>query len=452
MKKRGSKYSRIGLLAALLLPGFLMAQDTTRVTRHEFSVQQAVDYAHKNNVQVKNALLDVQIQSETNREVTAAAYPHLSASGTLTYNAKLPVSLIPAEFLGGTPGTYQELAFGTKWNAMGGLSINQVLFDGQVFVGLQARNTVLDFSRKSVEVTEEMIKSNIYKIYYQLAVAKQQIQLLDSNIRLAEKLSHDTKVIYDNGFTDKLSVDQTNVTLANLKTDRQKVLNQVANGYLGLKILMGMPVKDELVLTDEVSPEMIREGALEMDGYKYEDRKEFQYAQLGIRLREYDIRRYKLAKLPTLNLTGYYNKNAQRNDFDFFKGGRWFDISAFSLNLNIPIFSGFANNARIQRAKYQLQQSQNEIDNLKLNIDQQVEVARNNYRSAVATVDAQQRNMTLAQTVYAQTKKKLEEGLTDQSSLETARVQLQAAQTNYISALYDAMVAKVDYLSATGKL
>ena len=452
MKKRGSKYGSVALLALFLAPAFVMAQDTVKVQRHEFSVQQAVEYAHKNNVQVKNALLDVQIQGETNREVTAAAYPHLSASGSLTYNAKLPVSLIPAEFLGGPPGTFQELAFGTKWNSTGGLSINQLLFDGQVFVGLQARSTVLDFSRKNVEVTEEMIKSNIYKIYYQLAVAKQQIQLLDSNIRLAEKLSHDTKVIYDNGFIDKLSVDQTNVTLANLKTDRQKVLNQVANGYLGLKILMGMPVKDELVLTDEVSAEMIREGALEMDGYKYEDRKEFQYAQLGIKLREYDIRRYKLAKLPTLSINGYYNKNAQRDKFDFFKGGRWFDISAFTLNLNIPIFSGFANNARIQRAKFQLQQSQNEVDNLKLNIDQQVEVARNNYRSAVATVDAQQRNMSLAQTVYAQTKKKLDEGLTDQSSLETARVQLQAAQTNYISALYDAMVAKVDFLSATGKL
>ena len=32
--------------------------------RHEFSVKQSVDYAVKNSVQVKNALLDVQIQEQ----------------------------------------------------------------------------------------------------------------------------------------------------------------------------------------------------------------------------------------------------------------------------------------------------------------------------------------------------------------------------------------------------
>ena len=44
------------LAAALLLATAVQAQ------RHEFSARQAADYARQNNVQVKNALLDVQIQ------------------------------------------------------------------------------------------------------------------------------------------------------------------------------------------------------------------------------------------------------------------------------------------------------------------------------------------------------------------------------------------------------
>ncbi|MEJ0103756.1 MAG: hypothetical protein WDO19_14895 [Bacteroidota bacterium] len=63
-----------------------------------FSVQQAVDYARKNNMQVKNALLDVKIQEQTNREVTGTALPQINGSGSLVYNAKLPVSLVPAEY------------------------------------------------------------------------------------------------------------------------------------------------------------------------------------------------------------------------------------------------------------------------------------------------------------------------------------------------------------------
>src|SRR6478736_738704 len=84
---------------------------------HALSVQQAQEYAKKNNVQVKNAMLDVQIQEQTNRELTGTAYPQLKASGSMTYNAQLPVSLVPAEFFGGQPGTYQKVAFGTRWNS-----------------------------------------------------------------------------------------------------------------------------------------------------------------------------------------------------------------------------------------------------------------------------------------------------------------------------------------------
>jgi outer membrane protein len=159
----------------------------------------------------------------------------------------------------------------------------------------------------------------------------------------------------------------------------------VENGYMGLKLLMGMPVTDELILTDSLSYDQVKDGVLEASTFQYSDRKEYQYADLGIRLGEYNVRRYKLSQYPTLNLNGYYNKNAQRNSFDFLKKGDWFDISAFTLNLNIPIFSGFANKARIQKARYELQQSINQRDYLKISIDNDIAVAKNNFRSAIAT-------------------------------------------------------------------
>jgi outer membrane protein TolC len=426
--------------------------DSTQSARHEFSIQQAVDYARKNNVQVKNALLNVQVQQQTNREVTSAALPQVSASGSFTYNAKLPVSLVPAEFFGGQPGTFEKIAFGLKYNSTAGIQLNQLLFDGQVFVGLQARETVLKFQQKNVEVTEEMIKTNIHKIYYQLVVSRQQIDLLNANIDRFEKLLKDTRIIYENGFAEKLDVDKVNVALTNLQTEKIKALNQIDNGYLALKLLMGMPVSDELVLTDSITYDQVKEGVLEVNGFQYSDRKDYQYADLGIKLGEYNVRRYKLSKYPTLSLNGYYNKNAQRNEFNFFKNGDWFNISAVTLSLNIPIFNGFANNARIQKAKYELQQSINQREYLKISIDNDIMVAKNNFRSAIATLDFQKKNMELAENVYMQTKKKYEAGTGSQTEINTAQTDLKTAQTNYISALYDAIIAKTDFLKATGKL
>lgn len=448
----GKKWKWQWLLLACW-PVALMGQQASAPERHEMSIQQAIDYASRHNVDVKNALIDLQIQQQTNREVTGSAYPQIAASGSITYNYKLPVSLVPAEFFGGTPGTFEELAFGVKWNATGGVTINQLLFDGQVFTGLQARKTLIEFQEKNVEVTEEAIRTNIHKIYYQLVVGKTQIELIDANIERLNKLKSDTRIMYDNGFAEKLDLDKLDVQLANLQSEKTNALNQISNGYLGLKVLMGMPVHDQLVLTDTLDAELIREGVLEASQFDYSQRRDFQYASLGLRLREYDIQRYKLAKLPTLSLNAYYNKNAQRDEFNFFKSGQnWFNISAVTLNLNIPIFSGFSANARIQKARLNLQRSLNSQEALKLKIDSEVKTAQNNFAAAISNLDYQKRNMELAESVYNQTKKKFEVGTGSQTEINASQTDLKSAQTNYINAMYNAIIAKIDFLKATGKL
>jgi outer membrane protein len=475
MKIRRSNWAVL-LLAVAILPIITQAQgqpgDTSR-KRHELSVQQAVDYARKNNVRVKNALLDVKRQEQVNREVTSNAYPTISGNLGTTYNPNVATQVIP-NFIG--PATYQVLVdegvqngqgqpiimpndfgfiaaqFGTKYSAIAGISLSQILFDGQVFVGLQARKSILDFSRKNVEVTEENIKANIHKVYYQLVVGRTQVELLDSNISRLQKLLSDTRAIFDAGFAEKLDVDRVNVQLTNLQTERTRVLNTISNGYYGLKVLMGMPVQHELILTDTLSDAQIKEGILENIAYNHADRKEYQYAELGKKLNEYNVRRYQLSQIPTVTLNGNYAKNAQRDKWNFFGKGDWFTISSVSLNVNVPIFRGFYTKAKIEQARIDVQKSQNDIDALKLQIDSEVETARNNFRTAIATMDNQRRNLDLATLVYEQTKKKYEVGTGSQTEINTAQTDLKTAQTNYITALYDAIIARTDFLKATGKL
>jgi outer membrane protein TolC len=281
---------------------------------------------------------------------------------------------------------------------------------------------------------------------------KKQVELIDANIGLLEKLSKDTRIIYENGFAEKLDVDKVSVQLTNLQTEKRKVLNGISNGYYGLKMLMGMPIQDELVLTDSLSHDQIKDGMLETAAYSHEDRKEFQYAQLGKQLNEFNIRRYKLSQLPTVTLNGNYARSAQRDDWNFFGKGEWFKISTINLNINVPIFNGFYTKSKIQQARLELQKTENQIEALKLSIDNEVAVARNNFRSAIASMDFQQKNMELAENVYQQTKKKYEIGTGSQTEINSAQTDLKAAQTNYITALYDAIVARIDFLKATGKL
>jgi outer membrane protein TolC len=419
---------------------------------HQFKLDDCVVYAQKNNVQVKNALLAIDAQVQTNREIGAAAFPTVMTSTSVMDYTKIPTSLLPAQIFGGAPGTFIPVQFGTKFNANYGANFSQLLFDGQVFIALQARNTSLEMQRKNAALTEENIKANIYKIYYQLSASRTQLNILDANIERLSKLAHDAEVMYKNGFAEKLDVDKVNVQLNNLQTEKLKANNAVAIGYMGLKMLMGMPVKDSLVLTEAINEKDLTGDVLVENEFQYALRKDFQYLTTLKKLSEYNVKRYQLSNLPTVSVSGAYTKNAQRSKFDFFEGGNWFTTSFVNLNVSLPIFNGGATMARIRRTKIELEQVTNQMEAMKNNIDNEITQAKLNYISSVATVQFQKKNMQLAETVYAQTRKKFETGTGSNTEISASQADLVAAQNNYMNALYSALIAKVDFLKATGKL
>lgn len=444
-----TKHQKPKLLFGLLFCGLL--QTGMAQTVHSFSAKQAADYAAQHSAKVKNALLDIKIQEQTNRDITAAAFPQISAGGTFQDYLEIPTSLLPAEIMGGPAGTYIPVKFGTKYNASGSIDVQQLLFDGQVFVGLQARNTVLAMATKTAEVTGEQIKANVYKLYYQLVVGRQQITSLDANIARFEKLLADVKEIYKNGFAERLDVDKVQVQLSNLKTEKLKAENQLKIGNAGLKFLMNMPQKDSLVLTDVLTEDELKANILEEE-YRYQDRKEHQLLSLALKANEYNVRRYKLSRIPTLAAFGSYQKNAQRSKFDFFKGGDWFTTSLVGLKLNIPIFDGMSKRSKLRTAELDVQKIKNNLEELENNIDTDIAASRWNMKSALTTIDEQKRNVELAEKVYNTTKLKYEQGLGDNQEIYNAQTELKVAQNNYYSALYDAINAKIDYQKASGKL
>jgi hypothetical protein len=449
-------------------------QSSMAQTKNEFSVKQAVDYGVKNAVQVKNALIDIKIQEQTNREITAAAFPQINGSVNTIHYFNVPVQSIP-NFI--APATYSvlqkegvkngtgntitmpnggnfgnlPLQFGTPWTSSAGLDFSQLLFDGQVFVGLQARSAAMELSKKYSEVTAEQIKANIYKVYYQLVVGKSQLGSLEANIERFKKLLHDTKEIYKNGFAEKLDVDKLVVQLNNLTTEREKVINQLYVGNAGLKFLINMPQKEELVLTDSLTESELKSNIME-ESINYADRKEIQLLTLASKMNGYNVKRYNLSRIPTVAAFGSYSKNAQRNAFNFFDKGDWFTTSLIGLKVAVPIFDGFARRSKIAGAKFALDKTNNSLAQAKEMMDYEVIQARTKMKSAILTADVQKQNIQLAEDVFRITQKKYTEGLGSNQEIYNAQTELKVAQNNYYGALYDAISAKIDYLKAAGKL
>src|SRR5436190_21928027 len=113
------KNLRITLLLFLLTFKSIAQQKSD--TTFSFSIKEAIDFALINQKDVVNASIDVDISKYKVKETVGIGLPQITGNFDVKDYEKLPVSLIPAEFVGGEPGTFAPLQFGTRWTATAGI-------------------------------------------------------------------------------------------------------------------------------------------------------------------------------------------------------------------------------------------------------------------------------------------------------------------------------------------
>ncbi len=435
--------------------------------KYQLKVKDAVEMALTNLSDVKNAAIDVEIQQAQNREITGQALPQLTGSASLSHYLLLPKilfpqsqqgiydvlikeNLLPANVKVPTP-TLQEVSFFQPWNTSAGATLSQLLFQPDVFVGLQARKTALNVSKANLELIKERVKDSAYRRYYAILIAEKQAQFLKTGITRLQKLYHDDSIMFVNGFAEKLDLDKVQVQLTNLQTSYTILNNSIALAYAGLKFAIGISQKDTVIIREGLSTAEVKSRILEGD-FKYEDRKEIQVLAYSRELQRLDVKRNKLGALPTISTSISYVVQGQGQKFITDNNTIWLKNSLVGMNLSLPIFSGFQRKYKLEQAKLKLEKVDNSTDYIKQVIDLQQTVSRESLKSAILNLDAQDRNLQLAESVYNTTKKKFESGVGSSFEVLQSDSDWQTAQSNYFTSLYNAIIAKISFLSALGKL
>jgi outer membrane protein TolC len=421
--------------------------DTTRM-----SLQQCIDYALANQVNIRNARLDEEISMRHTQEVTGLALPQIDASLDVTDFLKLPTSLIPAEFFGGEPGTFAAVQFGTQWNATASLQASQLVLDGRYFLGLKAARALADLSSLDVHRNEIETVEAVMKAYLSSLIAERRLQQLDVNITRFKKLFEDTKALYQAGFVEKLDVDRITVNYNNLITEKGNVERLTALSSLVLKFQMGMDVNRGIFLTDSIGEDNF-EAVLQNSGTPdLNNRVEYQQLLTGKSLAQMDVQQYNIGYLPSLYAFGSLSYQAQREEFNFFNNGRWYSTGLIGLKLSLPIFDGLQKARQVQQARLSLQKSENNIENFRNAMNLQVSSAEANMQNAISRLTSQKSNLDLAKEVVDISRKKFELGAGSSLEVTDAEGSLKDAETNYLSALYDAWIARIDLQKAFGSL
>ncbi len=449
--KRTPRIKIIGLLALAVLLGALPTRAQT-----PYTLEAAVDYAIKNNLNIKNTQLDARSAESRIGEIRATGLPQIGIQGGFNYNAIIQRVFLPAQFADpNAPADSPPIAaqFGVKFSGSIGASVNQLIFSGSYLVGLRAAATYRELAQKNVIQSKVAVAEAVTKAYYSAQVAVERAKVLDLNIERLDTLMRDTRTTYEAGFVEKIDVDRLEVQLNNLKTERQNVQNLIELSYTLLKYQMGMSLTDQIILTDIVNEDSVNSLPTPINNaVDYSNRIEYSVLDTQGKLAELDIQRIRAGYLPTVSAFASYGHNNGRNGFVDLFSSKWFNNSVIGLNLNIPIFDGLTKKYQLQQAQVTSEKVRVGRDLLSQSIDLQVQQSNITLTNSLQTLSTQQRNVDLAEEVVRVTKIKYQEGVGTNIEVINAESSLKEAQTNYFAALYDVLISKVDLSKARGKL
>jgi outer membrane protein TolC len=420
-----------------------------------FSLKQAVDYAITHQVQVKNSQLDLQNANAKINEIKAIGLPQVNGSVALTNNIVLQRVFIPAKIFNPAAAEGELIAakFGVENSGFANVSLSQLVFDGTYLLGLKASSVYKDLAVKSVTQSKQQVAENVTKAYYGILVNEKRLALLSLNVSRLDTLLKETRALNKQGFVEKIDVQRLDVQANNLRTELENVVRLQELSFSLLKFQMSYPMDEPIRLSESLDQVELSTFNLNPKGeFSYANRIEYSILQTQENLAELDYKSIKAGYLPRLLLNANYGYNAGANAFGDLMTKQWFDNSAITVSLQIPIFDGYSKKYKAIQSQNNLQKVRQSFDLLKSSIDMQRSQASITLKNALESMKEQKANLDLANEISRVTRVKYQNGVGSNLEVLNAESSIKESQANYFTALYNALIAKVEVEKANGTL
>jgi len=422
----------------------------------ELTMKEALEYAVENNPTTKNARLELLISKATVRETTAQGLPQINGSYNLDFNPRIPVVFLPNQPPFGDPTNPSDVIparFGVSYSSGLGVNFTQMIFDGSFFVGLRAAKTLQELTNRDLLKAEVDVLEIVKKAYFGVLVNQERIRLAQSNMARIDTLLKETKALNDAGFVEKIDVSRIQVQRNNIYTQFQRSQTALEISKQILKIQMGMPMEIEIVLSETLRELNTMDGLLRLLGEEGSERIELEQVSTQIELAGLDLQNNHAQYMPKINLVGNARRSGAGNELGtVFSNSNWFGSSLIGVSMSVPIFDGFSKASRIQKNRIQINQLENQRQFLKENFKNELFTAKANLRNDLNILEVQQENLKLAEEVFKITRIKYQEGVGSNLEVVEADASLIEAEINYLGALYDGLISKVNLEKALGLL
>lgn len=429
------------VLGFMLCPASLLMAQTNAALPDSLTLEQCVAYALKNRAAVEQALLDEAIGEHEIKANLSGWFPQISANYGGTRNLKLQQQ----------PFGDQILTLGKRYTSNVLLEATQTLYSSELLLASKAAR----YTRQQLDLNIQNTKINtvvdVSKAFYDVLFTQEQLRILTENLARQEKQYNDARSRFEVGLVDKTDYQRAAITLANIRSDKNRAQQTIKAKYALLKQLMGYPTESDLgvAYNYEVMQQAVLLDTTEAVGFA--NRVELRQLQTQQQLLQLNTAYYKWNFLPTISSYINYNWIYFNDNFsDLYSQA--YPTSGVGLQASIPIFQGTRRLQNLKIASLQEQRLAVEADYTRKAINTEYQTALANYKSNYYEWVTLRDNAQLAQEVYDVIQLQYNAGIKAYVELIVAETDLRTAQLNYYNALYNVLASKLDYQRALGTI
>jgi outer membrane protein TolC len=420
----------------------------TGQAQEKFTLASAQEYALDHAYGVQIAELEIQRARQIYLQNLAIGLPQASASGQYIYNVEL--GALVTDFDGN--GVLEELVFGTDYQAQGGLVVNQLIFDGSYVVALMAAKVLKESAEIGMDQSKASLKREVAKAYHLALLSEESVEVLKANKGYLADLAQEMKKMNEAGMVSKADADQMMLNYNNVENALRYTEGQANVAKMLLKLQMGYPVQQELLLADKMEDLVVNAAAAStLTTVGFDPTKSVDYLGMANQVEgaKLQVLNKQLAYLPSIGVSYQNNIQYMSSESNIF-GDAAVDIpsSLVAGSVSVPLFSSGNGRAQVQEAKIQREQAMIGLQQLEEGLIMQHGALVNEFHQGIANFLAQKENVALAKRIRDQRRKEYDEGLASSMELSQTETQYQEALQAMFMAAQNALDKKseLEYL------
>ncbi len=441
-------------IVLVLFPSFIVAsgEDAVKGQPVTLSLDEAVSTGLDRNRDLEVARLDRDIARQKVREAWAGVLPQLDAGFDYTRTLEPSVIYFP-DITGSDPARLIPLEISQDNAMVASLSLSQPLFNMKAIAGIKASSTVRKISMEAYRQTEADVISDIKIAYYNVLISDKQVTILEQSISRWETALRDSRALFREGAAADIDTLKAYLSVENIKPDLIQARNNSVITRTQLKNSIGIDPESSLVLSDSL---VYSKGKYPDDvSLAYTEalfaRPEIRRLELQVDAEAQNVSAARAERFPAINAIGQLQAQTQFNDDVALKDTDWPVTSSVGLQVSLPIFTGFRISSQVEQAKLGRLQTMTRLEDLKADIRAEVEMKFSNLQESQQRIDVQSRTIRTAERSYEITLLRFREGIGSRLELADAELQLNKAKTNHLQAIYDYLVARIQYDKALGR-